>query len=91
MPPVSLQNDSENLPIASDAALPPAIHQPTPNVIMSETILTPLPPSNTAKKKRIFLIAALLAVMESHSFYLKGITRTKNKRTHQQAMILLEF
>ena len=77
--PVPLQNDSENLPIASDAALPPAIHQPTPNVIMSETILTPLPPSNTAKKKRIFLIAALLAVIGVAFFLSQGDNTDKKQ------------
>lgn len=53
--------DPDHLPLVPDSSpLPPAIQQPTPNVIMSETIVTPIPPSSTSgKKKKIFIIALL--------------------------------
>ena len=61
-------NDPDHLPLVSDAP-PPAIHQPVPNVIMSETIITPLPPSGTSKKKRIFLITTVLAIIGVGLFF----------------------
>ena len=61
-------NDPDHLPLVSDAP-PPAIHQPTPNVIMSETIITPLPPSSTSSKKRFFLIIVVLAVIGAGLFF----------------------
>ncbi|MDE0152150.1 MAG: FHA domain-containing protein [Bdellovibrionales bacterium] len=62
------QNDPDHLPLVSDAP-PPAIHQPTPNVIMSDTIITPIPPSQSSSKKRIFLIIAVLAVVGAGLFF----------------------
>jgi len=65
----SPRNDPDHLPLVPSDAPPPAIHQPTPNVIMSETIITPLPPSNSSGKKRIFLIAVVLAVIGAGLFF----------------------
>lgn len=61
---IPLNNDSSDLPLVSDSpSPPPAIHNPTPNVIMSETIITPLPPGNASSKKRLFLLIAVLAIV----------------------------
>ncbi len=56
-------SDPDHLPLVSESSQLPAIQQSTPNVIMSETIITPLPPSNASSKKRIILIMAVLVIV----------------------------
>ncbi len=62
------QNDPDHLPLAAAPSQPPALQQPTPNVIMSETIITPLPPGRFANKKKTVLIAVVLAILGAGLF-----------------------
>lgn len=73
------QNDLNHPPMASSESPPPAVHQPAPNVIMSETIVTPLPPGKSSRKKRIFIITALAAVIGAGLFLSQGDNEKEKK------------
>ena len=73
--PAEPQNDPNHLPMVSSESPPPAV----PNVIMSETIVTPLPPGKSSRKKKFLIITVLLTAIGAGLFLSQGDNEKEKK------------
>ena len=78
------QNDALDLPVEAASQTPsPPPSVPSPNVIMSETIVTPLP-GHSSKKKRIIFISVIIALLAGGGFFLSQDTPEPKKEEKEE-------